>query len=97
MNVFKPHPNIHIRTTVTVNLSAEQWGLRTDEYSRVVIEKVADFLNKRITLEFNKGEPRQCLQGGYNALRDSFEIYITPETDEVFESIANTLYKQKSL
>lgn len=94
MNVFKPHPNIHIRTTVNVNLSAEQWALRTNDYSRVVIEKVADYLNKRITVEFNKGEPLQGVQGGYNSLRDTFEIYITPETDGVFQSVMDTLYQQ---
>ena len=92
MNVFKPHPNIHIRTTVNVNLSAEQWALKTDKFSRVVIEKVADYLNKRITLEYNKGEPLEGLRGGYNNLRDSFEIYVTPDTDLVFRSVTDTLY-----
>ena len=92
MNVFKPHPNIHIRTTVNVNLSAEQWALKTNEFPRVVIEKVADYLNKRVTLEYNKGEPLAGLQGGYNTLRDSFEIYVTPETDQVFKSVTDTLY-----
>lgn len=92
MNVFKPHPNIHIRTTVNLNLSAEQWSLRTDKFPRVIIEKVADYLNKRVTMEYNKGEPIEGMQVGYNSLRDRFEIYVTPDTDLVFESVTDTLY-----
>ena len=92
MNVFKPHPNIHIRTTVNLNLSAEQWALKTDQFPRVIIEKVADYLNKRVTLEYNKGESIEGLQGGYNSLRDRFELYVTPDTDLVFKSVTNTLY-----
>ena len=92
MNIFKPHPNIHIRTTVNLNLSAEQWSLRTDKFPRVIIEKVADYLNKRVTIEYNKGEPIEGMQVGYNSLRDRFEIYVTPDTDLVFKSVTDTLY-----
>ena len=92
MHISKPHPNIQIRTTVTVNLSAEQWALRTDDFPRVVIEKVADYINKRVTFEFNKGESAEMLRGGYDSLKQSFEIYVTPETDTVFERVSNTIY-----
>ena len=43
-------------------------------------------------MEYNRGEPLEGVQVGYNSLRDRFEIYVTPETDLVFESVANTLY-----
>ena len=92
MNIFKPHPNVHIRSTVNLHLSAEQRSLRTDQFPRVIIEKVADYLNKRVTMEYNRGEPLEGLQVGYNSLRDRFEIYVTPETDQVFKSVTDTLY-----
>ncbi len=92
MNIFKPHPNVHIRSTVNLNLSAEQWSLRTDQFPRVIIEKVADYLNKRVTMEYNRGEPLESIEVGYNSLRDRFEIYVTPETDQVFKSVTDTLY-----
>lgn len=92
MNVSKPHPNILIRTSVTIDLSAEQWALKTDEFPRTIIEKVADILNKRVTLTFNKGEKAEALQQGYESLKSGFAIYLTQETDRVFKEVSNTIY-----
>ena len=62
MNIANPHPNIQIRTSISVNFSASQWGLHVDKFPRVIVEKVADYLNKRITVCFNKGEPRSKVE-----------------------------------
>jgi hypothetical protein len=93
MNISKPHPNVQIYTTVNINLSAKQWCLRTDDFSRVVIEKVADHLNKRVTRDFNQGENYVDLGTRFNYLKNSFEAYITPETDDTFKSITEAIYK----
>jgi hypothetical protein len=75
MNIVKPHPNVFIRTTVNINLSAEQWGLRTDTCSREIIEKVATFLNKKITHTFNIGCDRKTVEEHFNCLADHFKLY----------------------
>lgn len=92
MQIFKPHPNVAVRATISVNLSADQWGLDTDKWPRVIIEKVADFLNKRFTMEYNKGEGIDTLRSDYNNLRESFVLYVTDETDQVFEKLINQVF-----
>ena len=96
MNISKPHPNVQIRTSITINLSADQWALNTKDHPRVIIEKVADFLNKRITTEFNKGESRSTLELSINSLSDNFKIYgaTKKESKEVLTNLLNELYKK---
>lgn len=93
MNISKPHPNVQIQTTVFINLSAEQWCLKTDEFSRIVIEKVADHLNQGITRDFNQGENYEHLQAKFDYLKDSFKAFVTPKTDDTFKSITKAIYK----
>lgn len=93
MNISKPHPNIQIRTSISINLSASQWKLKIESYPRVIVEKVADFLNKRVTYEFNKGESRQKIIDSFDTLAKNFEIYgaTSKETKAVFNGIINTV------
>lgn len=93
MNIARPFPNICIKTTVTVNLSADQWHLRTQEHDRGIVEKVANLLNKRITLVYNRGDDAESLRTAFVGLRKDFDIYATEQTDSVFENILPTLYR----
>jgi len=94
MNTTNPFPNIYLRTSVTVNLSADQWALRTSDYDRGVVDKVANLLNKRITNTYNKGEGIDNLRLSYRGLIKDLNLYVTDQTDSVFESMIPTLYRQ---
>jgi hypothetical protein len=95
MNISKPSPNVSIRTTVAVNLSAGQWALKTDKFPRTIIEKVADILNKRLTLEYNRGENRIKVKQSMQGLARSFEIYGATHADSehVLDSLLDELYR----
>lgn len=98
MNVSKPHPNIQIRTNVSVNLSAAQWELNTNEYPRSIIERVADLLNKRVANEFNKGESRTQVEISVTALSNSFKIYGATDnkTKQVLNQLLDNLYRSNN-
>jgi hypothetical protein len=91
MNISKPSPNVSIRTTV----SAGQWALKTDKFPRTIIEKVADILNKRLTLEYNRGENRIKVKQSMQGLARSFEIYGATHADSehVLDSLLDELYR----
>ena len=93
MNIANPHPNIQIRTSISVNFSASQWGLHVDKFPRVIVEKVADYLNKRITVCFNKGEPRSKVELAFELLAKDFTMYgaSSAATRKVFTSIMDTV------
>ena len=93
MNIYKPHPNIVIRTTVSVNLSPEQWKLGTNTHSRVIMDKVADTMNKRVTLLFNRGDDLDTMRAGFTALITDFELYCTSDTAKVFEHVMKEIYR----
>lgn len=92
MNIYKPHPNVSFRTMVTVDLSASQWCLKTDEWSRTIVEQVANYLNKRLTLSFNIGDSKDVVRQHFNALIEQFRLYVTKDTDCVFESLIDAMY-----
>lgn len=94
MNICKPHPNLAIRTNISVDLSASQWCLKTDDYPRTIIEKVASFLNKRIMIEYNKGESKETVESCFTTLADQFEIYgaNSKETKKVLDNLLNQVY-----
>jgi hypothetical protein len=93
MNIANPHPNIQIRTSISINLSASQWHLHVDKYPRVIVEKVADYLNKRVNVNFNKGEPRATVEFAFDALAKDFAMYgaTSKETRKVFTDILQTV------
>jgi hypothetical protein len=93
MNVANPHPNIQIRTSISVNLSASQWHLYVDKFPRTIVEKVADYLNKRINVHFNKGEPRAKVEEAFLMLSKDFAMYgaSSKETRKVFDGILETV------
>ena len=94
MNVAKPHPNISIRTNVSIDLSADQWGLDTDRFPRTVIERVASFMNKRVTGTFNQGYQRPVLEQQFRALADHFRLYgaTSDVTQNVLKDLLDDLY-----
>lgn len=75
MNIRKPHPNLTVRSSTSVNFSAAQWGLKTDEFPRLIIEKVASILNGRITREYNRGEPEEHTRSAVVGIMTEFKIY----------------------
>lgn len=93
MNITNPHPNIQIRTSISLNLSASQWHLEVDKFPRTIVEKVADFLNKRITTEFNKGEPIEKVKLSFEMAAKGFAIYgaESVKTQEVFANVIKTV------
>lgn len=93
MNIHRPHPNIVIRTTVSVNLSPEQWRLGTERHSRVIMDKVADTMNKRITLLYNRGDMRDDARASFLGLVKDFEIYTTKDTVKVFDQLCQEIYR----
>ena len=80
MNITTIHPNFRVSTQLNVDLSAAQWGLYTDRFSRPVIEKVANYLNQRIMREFNRGETQDNVRFSFNALAKDFAIYGATDT-----------------
>ena len=94
MNITKPHPNLSIRTNISVDMSANQWNLKTDEFPRIIIEKVASFLNKRVMYEYNKGEPKEVVLQGVLTLADQFKIYgaDSKETKKVLDNLLEQVY-----
>lgn len=92
MNIYKPHPNVSFRTMVTIDLSASQWCLKTNDWPRTIIEQVANFLNKRLTLSFNIGDSKDNVRQQYNILTEQFNLYVTKDTDCVFESLVDAMY-----
>ena len=92
MNIYKPHPNVSFRTMVTIDLSASQWCLKTNDWPRTIIEQVASYLNKRLTLSFNIGDSKDIVRQQYNMLTEQFKLYLTNDTDCVFESLVDAMY-----
>jgi hypothetical protein len=94
MNITRPNPNLAVRTNISVDYSANQWCLNTKEFPRSVIEKVASFLNKRVMMEYNKGEPREVVVGAVEVLTDKFKIYgaTSKETKKVLDNLLDTVY-----
>lgn len=94
MNIARPNPNLAVRTNISVDYSASQWCLNTEDFPRSVIEKVASFLNKRVMMEYNKGEPREVVVSAVEALTDAFEIYgaKSKDTKKVLDNLLDTVY-----
>lgn len=99
MNIRKPHPNLTIRSSTSVNFSAAQWGLKTDDHPRVVIEKVASYLNNRITREYNRGETEDHTRMAVTSLMKDFKLYgaDNPRTRELLNKILKNLYTQNQV
>lgn len=93
MNINKPDPNLRILSRIELNYSATQWALKCDQFPRLIIEKIADYLNKRVSMGYNRGLGSKELQTNYDGLRKEFALYITKQTDQVFESIVEKIYK----
>lgn len=93
MNITRPHPNVVVRTTAHINLSADQWGLRTSDHSRCIIDKVADSFNKRLTSDFNQGATLTELTAAFQGLGNYFLVYCTGDTIKVFEKLCGMLYR----
>jgi hypothetical protein len=81
MQVNKLNPNLIVRKTASVNYSASQWGLFTHTFSRTVIERVADLLNKRFNLSYNKGMTQTELVESMESLMSDFSIYGAADTE----------------
>jgi hypothetical protein len=94
MNITKPNPNLSIRTNISVDMSANQWNLKTEEFPRNVIEKVASFLNKRVMFEYNKGESKEVALRGVMSLANHFEVYgaTSKETKKVLDNLLDRVY-----
>ena len=81
MHVNKMNPNLIVRKTASVNYSASDWGLFTHAFSRTVIERVADLLNKRFNLSFNQGMSKVDLVASMDTLMNDFSIYGASDTE----------------
>jgi len=94
MNLKKIHPNISIQTAIHVDLSADQWRLKTDQFPRTVIEQVASFMNKRLMMDFNRGESKEKLKERLNILAEDFTIYgaTSPQTQKVLDNLLKQVY-----
>jgi hypothetical protein len=94
MNVMKLSNNVSIRKQISVDLSANQWDLYTHSYSRTVIEKVANILNRRLVLAFNSGKRKEEVQSEMLALMDDFSVYGASDTEPraVLNKLLNSLY-----
>jgi hypothetical protein len=64
-----------------VDLSANQWELYTRAYSRTVIERVANILNRRLVLCFNSGNSREQVEASMLALMEDFINYGASDTE----------------
>lgn len=92
MNIDKPHPNIRFRTMVSVDLSAAQWCLDTEHWSRTITDQVANYLNKRLTFSFNVGDSAEDVTAHYRGLRTQFALYVTKDTDRVFDNLLKVMF-----
>ena len=91
MQVRKMNPDLIVRKTATVNYSASHWGLYTVSFSRVVIERVADLMNKRFNLAFNQGMSKDELEKSMHSLMSDFSMYGANDTEP--RAILNKLIK----
>lgn len=95
MNIAKLGTNIRLRSTVSVNLSAADWDLYTSAFSRVIIEKVANFLNGRFNYCYNTGLTEDELKSQMHALMDSMATYGASDTEPraILEDLCRKVYK----
>lgn len=95
MNVTKLGTNVRLRSTVSVNLSAADWALYTSAYSRVIIEKVANFLNGRFNYCYNIGMTEAELKERMASLMDSMATYGASDTEPraILEDLCRKVYK----
>ena len=98
MNVTKPRPNLSIRTTINVNLSANQWKLDTDSFPRIIIDQVANFLNKKITQAYNHGNKRPVVEENFYYLANHFKMYGATgrDTQEVLNDLLDELFNHQN-
>lgn len=94
MNVLKLNNNVHIRKQISVDLSADQWELLTHSYSRPVIEKVANLLNRRLVLSYNSGKSKEEVRLEMTSLMKDFTIYGANdgESHAVLNNLLEKLY-----
>lgn len=94
MNIRKPHPNLVVRSAAAVNFSADQWGLKTDQFPRIVIEKVASYLNNRLRMAYNRGEDAECARAAVTMLFKDFAIYGagSAKSKDLLDKIIKNLY-----
>jgi len=98
MQVFKPRNNLIIRKQISVNLSAQDWGLHTKSFPRVVVERVADLLNSRFNHTYNKGTDKLTLVQHMHELMTFFGIYGANDSEPrmVLEQLCWEVYYPKN-
>lgn len=81
MNISRPRNNVRKTSTVSIDLSAEEWELLTASFPRRIMEKVANYLNKRFSQGFNIGMKPNELRTSMDELMLSFAIYGAYDTE----------------
>lgn len=96
MNISKIKTNVRVSSTVSIDLSADEWGLDTKQTSRAIIDKVATYLNKRFSRGYNIGLTANELVDSMYELMGSFKIYGAnhPEPNEVLKNLIYCVYKK---
>jgi len=94
MNIFQLQTNVKMQSSVRVNLSAHEWDLNTQEYSRHTIESVASYLNRRFNEGYNRGFNREKLENYVSDLMRQFEIYGANSimSRQKLSNLLNTVY-----
>lgn len=94
MNIRRPHPNLIVRSAASVNFTADQWGLKTEEFPRIIIEKIATYLNSRIRMAYNRGESADTAKEAVYMLFKDFALYGagSQKSKELLNKIIRNLY-----
>lgn len=99
MNVMKVNNNVSIRKQISVDLSASDWKLQTNDFSRLIIEKVANLLNRRLVLSFNTGKSKNEVQIAMKSLMNDFALYgaTSKNTTKVLDELLDSLFIMKKV
>lgn len=94
MNIFQLKSNVRIKTSVSIDLSADQWELNTENFPRTTMNQVATYLNKRFNFGYNKGLSKKELCAYVEHLMDDFSVYGAGEAKpkQVLKSLIETVY-----
>jgi len=99
MNVMKVNNNVSIRKQISVDLSASDWKLQTNKFSRLIIEKVANLLNRRLVLSFNTGKSQKDVKTEMTSLMNDFALYgaTSKDTQKVLSDLLVSLFIMKKV
>jgi hypothetical protein len=94
MQVVSVRNNVKVKSTVTVDLTPDEWQLYTSSFPRQEIERIADFMNKRFNHAYNQGCTKEELRKYMYEIMGLFDKYGAYDTEPlgVLEDLIEKIY-----